>query len=57
MFAFTAFACIFLYFKYYLYSIIIIYILEYFVFKAKFINLYWATEIIPILEKICFISF
>ena len=30
---------------------------EYFVFKAEFINLYWAAEIIPISEKICFISF
>ena len=31
-------------------------IIEYFVFKAEFINLYWAAEIIPISEKICFIS-
>ena len=30
---------------------------EYFVFKAEFISLYWAAEIIPISEKICFISF
>ena len=35
----------------------IVYNIEYFVFKAEFINLYWAAEIIPTSEKICIISF